>query len=133
MAIVQIDGADAKPLEAFLTGNFHIFRIGAYRHVSRFTVALNTKLRREENIVSFARALEPLAHNVLAVSIQIGCVPKALANSMCVIQERDFFIEGTRSSIDAADAHETESNCGYLRAVMAKFSIWDRHLDKQGV
>lgn len=113
MAIVQINGRDAQPLEALLARFFNILRVTSDRHVPILHGV--GELGGQEDIVPLAGPLEPFANQVLVVHIDVGRVPESLAHLVRFVENFEAVLIRLRLAVKGRQTHSAEAEGGDLR------------------
>jgi hypothetical protein len=128
MTIIKVDGVHAESLEALFACSLDVLGISP-KGVPSIRLALEGKLGGQENVIALARSLNPFTDDILAVTVNVGHVPKTQSGGMCMVQKGYFFVEGTSWSVEPAEAPETETNGRDLGAISAQGSQGKRHFE----
>ncbi|KAI6768165.1 hypothetical protein HG530_006174 [Fusarium avenaceum] len=94
MHVVQINVVNAESLQAALDSLLHILR----RSVNHETLIANpySKLRCQEDILTALRVqFEPLSDKVLAIAINISCIPVGTAEFPGAIEDLETIFIGS--------------------------------------
>ena len=125
MAVIKVNRLDTQCLEALLARLPDVFRIGA-RHNGP-VLDDEGELCGEEDVVPLSGALEPLADALLAVAVDVGRVPEALADLVGAVEDGPLLLGGVLLAVGAAEAHGTEANSRDWGTVAAKEAGWKGH------
>jgi hypothetical protein len=101
MRIIQINLLNAQPLQAPLAGGTDIFTISTHRAARQELV--DSELGGKEYFGALPSALEPLAQKHLVVAVDIGRVPKAQAELVSAVQDRETLGVGLGGSIKGGE------------------------------
>jgi len=109
VAVVQVDRLNTQALQALLACRADVFRIRTLA-LDEIRGVMQAKLGGEEDVGPLARPLEPSADLVLAVSVDVGRVPEALANLMGAVEDSDSGFGRVLLAIEAGNTHGAEAD-----------------------
>jgi hypothetical protein len=109
MTVVEVNGVHPKSLETLFTCSPDILGVRV-EGVFSIRLALKAEFGGKNNIIALARPLHPFANDILAVTVDVGHVPKTQPSGICMVQKSYSLIESPRWSVESAHAPESKSN-----------------------
>jgi hypothetical protein len=97
MTVEQIDPFRLQSLQAAFARLEHILRISP--HFRRIHHVQEAEFGRQKNLVALASALEPLAEEIISVTVDVGTVPVRLTECIGAVEVGEAFFVAAAGAV----------------------------------